>query len=249
MELCEWLMKYESKPHQTFLLHTRPQEDSTAHNKKTRLTNWLTLIAIVIYAGLTAWMALTSQNIAKLSKDQFSLAHDQLLLARDQFTKDQRPYVWITRPSFDPLKANSQLTGKVILRNFGKSPALNIRNDISNIYYGPNASKSVDNILDGWKTFKIVHEGHPSITLPPENPQDPDSYLRLTVVGFVPEKGPNAPISDEDVRWISSHEGGAIMAGNIQYNDMAGNSYYTEYCIVRIMDGSNAPCSSHNEIH
>jgi hypothetical protein len=175
-------------------------------------------------------------------------AQEGLRISQDQFIKDQRPYIWITRPSFDPVQLNAKLTGKVTFRNFGKSPALNIHNDISNIYFGPDAAKSVDNILDGWKTFKIVHNGHPSITLPPENPNDPESYLPVVVAAWVSGKG-FVPITDKDSQWVKEHDGGAIMAGNIQYTDMAGNSYYTEYCVVRLIDGTNTPCFTHNEIH
>jgi hypothetical protein len=169
-------------------------------------------------------------------------------LTNQEFTRDQRPYIWITRPSFDPVRAGTELTGRVTFRNFGKSPALNIRNDISNIYIGRDAMKSVDTVLSTWKTLKIVHGGNPAITLPPENPQDPESYLSTTVVGWIFGRGPG-PISADDENWISTHAGGAIMAGNIQYTDMAGNAYYTEYCVYRLVDGHTAPCATHNEIH
>jgi hypothetical protein len=50
------------------------QKANTAHNNKSRLINGLTLIAVVIYAGLTAWQGCETRQLVKTAQDTYEAA-------------------------------------------------------------------------------------------------------------------------------------------------------------------------------
>lgn len=49
--------------------HNSEQKETKSHNDKTELIGWLTLLAVIIYAGLTAWQGYSTQKAAKAARD------------------------------------------------------------------------------------------------------------------------------------------------------------------------------------
>ena len=113
-------------------------DNTTAREKSERfpkLTQWKPvievagLIALVIYTGVTIF-------VARESNRANNIASDALRLSRDNFRQDQRPYIWLTgdlgSPRFiPPLVQPESIVGQVIwtfhFTNYGKTPAYNIR--------------------------------------------------------------------------------------------------------------------------
>jgi hypothetical protein len=199
------------------------------------------LIIVIIYAGLTCWQAWETHNAVIAAQIANTNAGKALSEAHNQFVQQERPYIWITRPNFNPLRPG-KLSGSVSLRNFGKSPALNIKTIVRDMFYGPDAMKHVEAMFDFYRKVHLIYQEVPTLPIPPENAQDPESYATI-----FPESV--RIMSPEDISWIKTHDEGAIMAGVIEYSDMEGNTYRSEYCTVRKMDGRAEPCTSHNEIH
>jgi hypothetical protein len=191
------------------------------------LVEKITLFVVIFYGAVTAWMAVSSQNLVTLTKDQF--------------TKDQRPYVWITRPVFDPIQAGVQLTGKISMKNFGKTPALNVHTTFQ-IFPGPNAFEKADQLFS-LRKLKIKFGGAPTGTLFPYSPNDDETIATESVDSF------QHVMSEKDLT-VLQDKGGAVLAGIIWYEDMSGNSYSTDICVFRGAAGAGVgACAVHNEIH
>jgi hypothetical protein len=187
----------------------------------------LTFAVVSVYAALTYWMAKSTEA--------------QVRLTRDQFIKDQRPYVWITRPQFEPLEDGRYAAGRITFKNLGKSPALHIRNDLSGILIGPNALKEADAFFAGPERSQFIFTGPLAPPLLPENPQDPDSYVSVSPQQL-------HEVSKSDIEWAKRNDRGEVIVGIVGYRDMAGNSYESEYCIVNYLDGRTSYCPTHNDL-
>jgi hypothetical protein len=210
--------------------NTRNSSEKKEDARKRKIW-WLevaTFIVLSIYAGLTAWQSWSTQKIVTLT--------------REQFTKDQRPYVWISKPKFFPPQSGQKMSATVDFLNFGKSPALNIKTDFRSLEFGPNGEKNIDVIFNMPKGIKITYPGPPSLPIPPggKEGQIPIPEMLTQSLGVM---------SDSDVQWMNTHSPSAVFGGIVRYEDMSGNIYETYYCVVRWNNTDVFPCIEHNEIH
>lgn len=216
---------FEPGPKEELSRKAAADEEKTKYREK----KWIertTLLAVIVYATLTAWQAFTTQQIANLT--------------RDQFTKDRRPYVWIYNVGVDPIEVGKPVVASVVFENVGKSPALHVW-DVSFITVGPKAESHMD---ASFKLFemgaKLVPIGTASILLPENDPNTRFFSRPSSLETVTPE------LND----WLTQHD--TIMTGGrIFYQDMAGNTYQSDYCIYQTrLNGFKgaAYCKEHNDI-
>jgi hypothetical protein len=99
---CKWnsetavrvLNQVSIQPPPNFLTqYEAGQKENETHNEKTRLIGWLTLVAVVIYAGLTAWLGCLTREISVSSQKQLDISRLQL-----------RSFIQVIPPSIETLK-------------------------------------------------------------------------------------------------------------------------------------------------
>ncbi|MGA3373235.1 MAG: hypothetical protein ABSC48_15885 [Terracidiphilus sp.] len=203
------------------------QKQDDSHNNKTRLINSLTLVAVIIYASLTAWLV--------------CLSRDNLHTTKEFFQRDQRPYIFATKiddailsQTGPPDFLEKRLAGHIWYYNFGKSPALHVRKE-GWIFYGSDALKQAD----GWFT-QVGGKGD----------------LQAQVSNFVEtvlmqgEDPVNTIVLSQSTP--PSVQVQYVVAMRIRYQDTFGNQYWSDVCFWHVPDmapGYSTRCVSHNEIH
>jgi hypothetical protein len=176
------------------------------------------------FASTSAGAATAAANAAKKAIDQ----------SRDQFTKDQRPYVWLTnngigKPEFAP-SPNSAGTGQVVwtyhYTDYGKTPAYNIH--ISHaIRVGDRPFQSYG--------FKGKTLGAP---LPPGN----DVFVTVVSDPGIPKEDWDRLVSKSNIkRTVSIHV-------RMEYSDATGGDYETGICLRLQNNGAIAYCRDGNFI-
>jgi hypothetical protein len=104
------------------------QKENTTHNDKSRLINWLTLLAVVIYAGLTAWQGCETRQLVRTGQDTYD-AIDRPYIGVDGVSVTlfkPNPRGGITKiidPGEDKLAIRMDIS--IAVKNYGSVPALN----------------------------------------------------------------------------------------------------------------------------
>lgn len=201
----------------------------TRERKKLKIEFW-TLIVVGIYALLTLWLSWSTQALVNVTKDQF--------------TKDQRPYIWYTHIDIDPPAIGKKITAMVTFRNVGKSPALKLWIPEVDILYGANAETLADKYFEIFQRYKVVrsHPEYSSVLLFPESPADQNTYLRHPAASA-------DDLTAEEAQWISNHANSLYIVGKVFYEDMAGNTYHSDFCVMTGKGGEFANCRNHNDIN
>lgn len=219
---------FEPGPNEVLARKSAEQEERAKYREK----KWIeraTLFVVTIYAGLTAWQGFTTQRIASLT--------------RDQFTKDQRPYVWIFNIGIDPIEIGKPITASVVFRNVGKSPVLRVW-DVSFVTSGPSAEQQMDYLFEVFQRGQIqLDKKSTAFVLLPEIQNDPATHFFSR-----PASGYN--VNGELNDWLTQHDT-IMVAGRIFYQDIAGNTYHSDYCVIegRLSGFKGAAnCAKHNEI-
>lgn len=106
------------------------RKDQKTHRNKNFVVSVLTLIGVIIYAGLTYWMGhMTRESINNNTR---------------QFQIDQRPYLWWNNVAPETsIQAGEKMWANIQLINYGKAPALKMQAK-GKIFIGPDASKDAD---------------------------------------------------------------------------------------------------------
>jgi hypothetical protein len=225
------------------LSENHPQkEKNDPSGNKTRLVEWLTFAAVVIYAALTGWQVCLTRKAIK-STERFA-------------TLDQRPYLYLSEngpPQIihvpNPQKTATVLAVHLRLSNFGKSPAIHVIGAGEMIVAGDVLKRA-----DAW--FESM-----GIPLKAAYQEKSGTYLLPNGEG-VPEdtvmQGREMDFWATQLTGNDSDPPPGVISGRIQYRDTLSNLYWTDFCllVVEIHDqtgtASNlaAPkCPKHNEIH
>ena len=237
------------------------QEDAAAHEAERQIDLgreshkvWLerfTLLAVIIYAGITFW--------------QGRLTRESIDNNASQFQIDQRPYIWTTEvgPKMT-IEAGQRMWANMQIANFGKSPALKTK-VAGKIFIGPTASQDADNWFDAVGNRPLTDPTDNGIVVPPGiptfYPQVADSTkdaAKTKDAAYVPNGGfagvyftilSDNALTQPDVDYILHTGGSAIFVMRMEYADGFGKSYWTIVCLSRFDNGAIPHCARHNEMH
>jgi hypothetical protein len=211
--------------------HTEREEDRARETHKVWLERF-TLLAVVIYAGITYWQGtMTRESIDNNSK---------------QFQIDQRPYVWALE--YTPTKnvhiaANEAMWINIAWVNHGKSPAVRAM-CTGKIFVGKDAMQEADKWFASLGTGQLPSQPTAETIIPPGIPSDLDKPL-----GGYSTILTDHPLKQEEVDYILNTEEPVAMVLRMQYYDLFGNRYWSDLCLSRYKLGSYPHCTLHNEMH
>jgi hypothetical protein len=215
--------------------HKAEREEDKARAKKNYIVSVVTLIAVIVYAGITFWQGtLTRQSINNNTQ---------------QFQIEQRPYVWYLEhilPEDVRIVEGEQMRINFDWVNYGKTPALK-SGGLGKIFCGPEAAQKVE------KWFSLLGDG----TKPIVASSGPDRQFVIPPVIVTDPRNPltySSMRSDEiltqgDVDYILKTEDACFVGIRTQYFDAYGTRYWSDICLARQVNGVLAHCDSHNEMH
>jgi hypothetical protein len=213
----------------------------------------LTLVAVVIYAGITLWQGrMTRESIDNNTK---------------QFQIDQRPYVWTSNTALETsVQKDQHMWINISPVNFGKAPAVRVKY-IGKIFLGTTAKADADKwfSLIGDKEFAnpdltetLVPPGIPTVFPPPTKgdaaskiePGKPQATMRggFGGGGYLTLFSDNV-LTQPQVDYVLSTDESAYAVLRVRYFDIFGNQYWSDVCMSRYRNGSVPFCATHNEIH
>jgi hypothetical protein len=170
------------------------------------------------------------------------ISQRQLITMREQFARDQRPYVIPTHIAPEQNSHREELAPGQIIQwrieslNYGRSPAVNMTGN-DQIFFGSNAEAEVD------KYFKQL----PKVLTRTGGSQGFRAPNGLGEPGFTTAQA-HKPLAESDITFIKTHDFGIFVAGRIQYEDMRGKVYSTDFCYSTFLTGAIPMCLNHNEI-
>ena len=199
-------------------------------NRWLLIVNFLTLVVVSFYAGLTLWQA---RSAAK----SVQAAQDSIQLAKDQFAQDQRPYVAMSydpklAPNFSVVPATEiGLAGHIActfhFKNYGKSPAVRLHT-LSYISTTPRAEEDIH--------WKPINE-NVGVLLPPTSEVFNTAY--------------SADANDQDAiaslyaKDLSGIKKLIIIHILFVYYDQASHRYTSEFCFGHNANGAIYTCPDH----
>lgn len=114
--------------------HATERREDTAHQKKTFWINLFTLIAVIVYASLTCWLACLTKNIADVTKRAFETS--------------QRPFIGVDSVSATLYKLAEKGERIRVARSIQEAGGMEVRAVIKN--FGPIPGI---NFVGTWKLF------------------------------------------------------------------------------------------------
>jgi hypothetical protein len=199
--------------------HSTERKEDNAHNKNKFVVEVLTLIAVCIYAGLTAW--------------QGCLTRTAINDAREHFIKDQRPYVfaragdtvfnkdWKDHPGTPPF------SWTVDWINYGKTPAINFYVCINIL--SDSAAKTLSDRLRSSQDECAEREAGDII------PPGMEGRLVRTF-------STKYPFTPEQIEFLQATDNVMAITGLIRYDDLAGRRYSESFCGMRFATGAVHGC-------
>jgi hypothetical protein len=113
------------------------RKDQKSNRNRTFLVSWLTLVAVVIYAGITFWQGCSAKKSADAAKDAANTAHDALVLVN-------RPWVGPMQGASLDVYRETSSSGyyllKIPIKNSGPSPALHVSHHVYPMRFGATAN-------------------------------------------------------------------------------------------------------------
>jgi len=160
---------------------------------------------------------------------------DSLNAMRSNFVKDQRPYMWI-KPSDPKFEEGKPLFWDVHFVNYGKSPAVKVTT-CTVLWYGAGDVRADinQNAIDE-QCKKAAANPKTSNSIAP-----PGDAIFATAAT-------NGVLTADDIKILRDLDFRVAMAGNITYNDVAGNPYSSAFCVVHFARGGILNCDQYNEI-
>jgi hypothetical protein len=232
-------------------VHHNAQDTSDERNYKrfTFFVSTLTLGAIVVYAVLVYWQYREMINSREQMQGAIAAANRSAKAAEDattnskaQFRQDQRPYVWLLSGHAYDLPQISQAQGHIgylqeafHFSNYGKSPAVNVRQD-AHIAVGDKECRE----LKG----QIITSKYG--TLMPTNDQSPFNFAYS-----------KDTVTQEVLNSISAGDTPACIFGHFEYTDLTTIpeiTYISEFCAMLPINNAtfNRPtppyCVGHNRM-
>jgi len=227
------------------------RKDQRTSRNKNFIVSLLTLIAVVIYAGITFWQGrMTRESIDNNSR---------------QFQIDQRPYLWDTNttPQID-IEAGKRMWVNIEMVDFGKSPALKVK-IAGKIFVGPTAKADAYQwfevlgnkpLTDPEQSETVVMPGIPSV-FPPKLKEEAnksvDGKPKAISLGGFGGGGfftlwSDGVLIQSDVDYILNTEESAVVVARLQYFDSFGNRHWSDLCMSRFTNGNIPHCARHNEV-
>lgn len=160
---------------------------------------------------------------------------DSLDAMRANFTKDQRPYMWI-KPSDPKFEEGKRLFWDVHFVNYGKSPAVKATM-CTVLWYGPNDVRPDinQNAIDE-KCKQVTANPNASRSIAP-----PGDAIFTTAAS-------NVVLTADDIKILRDLDFRIAITGRITYGDVAGNPYSSTFCMVHLAAGGILNCEQYNEI-
>jgi hypothetical protein len=178
-------------------------------------------------------------------KSQVEELKAQVETSRQQFAASERPYVNVVHYEYP--KRNDPEDHRVhidlLIINYGRSPALHVIH-VGRIFYGQNAMTQADTFFS---ELGLTHGGHrtweggSSLILPPFSPSDIENLPRTTLVT-------QEPLGPEDTALMHTRLGQIVAVDHMEYKDLAGNTYQTDFCAESLPSGAISNCPTHNEM-
>ncbi len=200
------------------------ETEGNRQEKKYRL-DVITLIFVIIVAGLTVWQACLNRKLA-------ITAADTLKTTKEQFQRDQRPYLAQTSKSSEApqfiLKPDDPSHGQIMwnwhMTNYGKSPA-------------DHVTFSQEISLDGEPFVPSFGETVPNVG----PPMAPTTDVYDSVI--------SRPIEKAEFERLVKLTNGIVIRIKIDYSDLEGTPYETGLCLTRTNFGSLTYCKKDNYVH
>jgi hypothetical protein len=211
------------------------QEDNTAHNNKTRFINWLTLGAVVIYAGVTIALWCTSRESAKAARDAVKTAQDTLRV-------EQTPYViwegntitWgITQfPTTERVPPKNVPSVQIHFKNAGRGVALDVQTYACLLVATIDAPSTIES------AFAVSRRQIQKRSREDLAPNTESALFRS--VFLTSQCSPDATPSSSAVRTFTTSEWTAIQSETLfihaiyglVFKDPFGSEYETQGCFI-----------------
>jgi hypothetical protein len=107
--------------------HESEQKDAESHNDKTELIGWLTLFAVVVYAGLTGWQGWETRTLVKTAQDTYNAIDRPYIGVSGAFAflerRDENGKT--TRVGEEDRTSANTMSFSFQVKNYGSVPAVN----------------------------------------------------------------------------------------------------------------------------
>lgn len=194
-----------------------------------KIVMW-TVIGGTVAGLVTLWFVKRSTDAAV---DAANAARNSVALAAANFVRDQQPYVLVSAVNPEGEMAVGRVSfWRVEYRNFGKSPAINMRAR-GKVFVGKNAEKIAKGYLNGLPRLA----GPPVSLLPPNTVQNSFATAQT-----------DRPLSVDEHALIPTRDFALIIIGRFEYEDFAGNVYQSDFCHGTLTTGRIAECPELNTI-
>jgi hypothetical protein len=190
------------------------KEDSAQQGKTYRLERY-GLCAVIIYALLTLWVAVSNHRAAGAAQSAADTAAKTLMASQDSIELDQRPWIFVSSLVLfsEPERGKPAPSISVSTTNTGKTPGI----DVVSVY--ETLSSNGDPVNRELSTTEKIQYGlHP--------PGGGQSFAFKTVPI-------NSAISNNAVVGLDAYRGGKSLIyihGKLSYSDSFGNQYWTTFC-------------------
>jgi hypothetical protein len=205
------------------------EEQKETRDKKRYILEVIGVIAVIMYAGITIYQA---------------------YLTRTQFTKEERPFVLVSEIRKIQFSVGKAVITDIKFSNSGKSPALHMATIGPGILVGPGAMQQVDATFANLPDTPPEERTEVGATIAPGNgsciakPED-DAVLDC-VISTIHSR--EIIQSDDDLKWITTHDEAVVIMGRTFYRDLTGKLYKTDFCFFRFATGALAFCPNHNDV-
>jgi hypothetical protein len=205
------------------------QHDRTEHDEKTLFWARVAGVGVLAYTFLT--VAITITAICQVS------------IARQNFRMDQRPYLLV-----EDIKGTLKFSRGDKARwdvhyiNYGKSPTLDEATD-AHVWVGQSAIPNMEEFFK--KLTAEKPRGMASFITPPNSSASGPKDNGFHYVSLFSENA----VDQDDVGYMTTHDGGVVMAGRAWYDDLFGERHWTDFCRYTLITGAVSDCPTHNDVH
>ena len=177
------------------------------------------------------------------TRQSVNVAIEAVRSANDQFVRTERPFVFVAIKTVERCQRNinAVLCADVPVENYGKTPAVHVT------YWGKIVYPNLG-IVDLSRGFGVDEDGFfrllDSGTTAP-NPFNngvlpPGQKYHLTF--------PTPGLTEAQVNTIFGSDGNAFVVGRIDYQDVSGNRYRSDFCVELLKTRAALQCQNHNDV-
>jgi hypothetical protein len=213
-----------------------PYLETLVRSAKEQLRNakfWVELFALI---GLVAYTYET-----KRTND---LTDRSITQSQNNFIFDERPYVWPAKIEPLPMKVGENIMANVYSVNYGRTPAIHQRaTGRILVAFSGDVMTQADSWFGSFNPKSADFNAGSQVILPPGIPPDVKQYpSHITLQGGKPD-------NQNAIDVLNGTDSSFAIVGTFLYEDSAGNTYRSDFCMRHLAIGSEAWCPRHNEIH